>query len=107
KALQSAGTALRATSGSTYEIEAPISGTVVSVSKARGEQVAAGEPILEIVALDSVWVEAPIFERDLGKLQKNFRAVFTTTAFPEKEFAARLVDVGKVVDEQTRTAKAV
>jgi RND family efflux transporter MFP subunit len=107
KALQSTGTAIRQTSDSTYDMVAPIAGTVVSVSKASGEQVAPGEAILEIVALDTVWVEAPVFEKDLGKLGKNFRAVFTTAAFPEKEFQGRLVDVGKVVDEQTRTAKAV
>jgi cobalt-zinc-cadmium efflux system membrane fusion protein len=107
KALQSTGATIRQTSDSAYDMVAPIAGTVVSVSKASGEQVAPGEAILEIVALDTVWVEAPVFEKDLGKLGKNFRAVFTTAAFPEKEFQGRLVDVGKVVDEQTRTSKAV
>ena len=106
KALQSVVPA-SASPTSTYEVHAPISGTVVSVNKASGEQVVPGEPILEIVALDTVWVEAPIFEKDLGRLAKDFRAVFTTAAYPEKEFQGRLVDVGKVVDEQSRTAKAI
>jgi cobalt-zinc-cadmium efflux system membrane fusion protein len=91
----------------TYEVRAPISGTVVGVSKSSGEQVAAGEAILEIVALDRVWIEAPIFEKDLGKLTKDVRAVFTTAAFPDKEFQGRLISVNKVVDEQSRTAKAI
>jgi RND family efflux transporter MFP subunit len=106
KALQ-ASTPAAASSSSTYEVQAPISGTVVEVQKASGEQVAAGEPILEIVDLDTVWVEAPIFEKDLGRLAKNFRATFTTAAYPEKQFQGRLIDVGKVVDEQSRTAKAI
>ncbi|HYR84286.1 MAG TPA: efflux RND transporter periplasmic adaptor subunit [Terriglobia bacterium] len=91
----------------TYEVHAPISGTIVGVSKSSGEQVAAGEAILEIVALDNVWVEAPIFEKDLGKLAKDVQAVFTTAAFPDKEFQGRLVSVNKVVDEQSRAAKAI
>jgi cobalt-zinc-cadmium efflux system membrane fusion protein len=88
-------------------VRAPISGTIVRVNKSGGEQVAPGEAILEIVALDTVWVEAPIFEKDLGRLAKQGRAIFTTAAFPEKEFQGRLVDIGKVVDEQSRTATAV
>lgn len=106
KALQSATPSLQ-TPGTTYDVHAPISGTVVHVGKAAGEQVAAGEPIVEIVALDTVWVEAPIFERDLGKVAREGHAVFTTAAYPDKEFQGRLISIGKVIDEQTRTAKAI
>jgi membrane fusion protein, heavy metal efflux system len=106
KALQAA-TPSAPPSNSTYEVQAPISGTVVTVSKASGEQVAPGEAIIEIVALDTVWVEAPVFEKDLGRLAKDVRAVFTTAAFPDKEFHGRIVNVSRVVDEQSRTAKAI
>ena len=90
-----------------YEVTAPISGTIVRVNKSSGEQVAAGETIVEIVALGTVWVEAPVFEKDLGKLVKDVRAVFTTAAYPEKEFQGRLMSVNKVVDEQNRAATVV
>jgi RND family efflux transporter MFP subunit len=90
-----------------YEVHAPISGTVIGVNKSNGEQVAPGEAILEIVALDHVWLEVPIFEKDLGRLVKNVRAVFTTPAFPDREFEGRLVSVNKVVDEQSRAAMAI
>ena len=106
RALQ-AGTLATSVSDSEYDVRAPISGTIVRVNKSAGEQVAPGEAIIEIVALDTVWVEAPIFERDLGKLAREGSAVFTTTAFPEKEFQGRLVDIGKIVDEQSRTATAI
>jgi cobalt-zinc-cadmium efflux system membrane fusion protein len=106
KALQVA-TPAASSSATDYEVRAPIAGTIIRVSKAGGEQVAPGEAIIDVVALDTVWVEAPIFEKDLGRLSKNGNAVFTTTAFPEKEFHGRLVDIGKVVDEQSRTATAI
>jgi cobalt-zinc-cadmium efflux system membrane fusion protein len=96
-----------AASSSAYEVHAPIAGTIVSVSKSAGEQVASGEPILEIVALGMVWVEAPIFEKDLGQLGRNAEATFTTSTFPDKEFRGRLVNIASVIDEQTRAAKAV
>jgi RND family efflux transporter MFP subunit len=93
--------------GTKYEVVAPLSGTVVDVKKAAGEQVRSGEPILEIVSLDVVWVEAPVFEKDLGHITKDVDAVFSTTAFPDENFRGRLVNIGAVVDEQTRAAKAV
>lgn len=88
-------------------IHAPITGVVTKVNKNLGEQVAAGEAILEITNLDTVWVEAPIFERDLGLISKNVRASFTTAAFPGQEFRGAVVDVGKVVDESRRAAMVV
>ena len=92
---------------SNYEVTAPISGTVVEVKKSVGEEVRAGEPILEIVALDRVWVEAPIFEKDLGRMKNEVAAIFTTSAYRDKEFRGRLITIGAVVDEQTRAATAV
>ncbi len=92
---------------SAYEVTAPISGIVAEVRKAAGEEVHPGEPILEIVALETVWVEAPIFEKDLGRIAKEINATLTTPAYPDKEFHGRLVNIGAIVDEQTRAAKAV
>jgi RND family efflux transporter MFP subunit len=92
---------------STYELKAPISGTVVMENKSAGERVGPGEPVFEIVDLDTVWVEAPIFEKDLGRLSKSNGVTFRTAAFPDREFHGRLVTLGSVIDEQTRAAKAL
>lgn len=85
-----------------YAVRAPISGIVVKVSKAMGEQVAPGEQIVEIINLDTVWVEAPIFERDLSYLSRRAKPVFTTPAYPGVEFTGAIVDIGAVIDEQSR-----
>jgi len=106
KALQTL-TSSRSAAGATYDVRSPIAGTVVDVRKASGEQVAPGDTIIEIVALDTVWVEAPVFEKDLGKLAKEGQAAFTIAAFPDREFHGRLVNIGKVVDEQSRTVTAI
>jgi len=87
-----------------YAVIAPISGTVVKVSKAMGEQVAPGERIVEIVNLDTVWVEAPIFERDLSFLSRQTKPVFTTASYPGVEFTGAILDIGAVINEQSRAA---
>jgi membrane fusion protein, heavy metal efflux system len=90
-----------------FTIRAPITGVVTKTNKSLGEQVATGEAILEITNLDTVWVEAPIFERDLGLISKSVQASFTTAAFPGQEFSGTIVDPGGVVDEGKRAAMIV
>ena len=88
-----------------YTVRAPLSGYVTKVNKSLGEQVQPGEAIVEISNLDTVWVEAPIFERDLSRLAGNVSATFTTPAYPNQEFKGVVLDIGAVIDEQTRASK--
>ena len=91
----------------THTVRAPLSGYVTRVNKSIGEQVTPGEAILEISNLDTVWVEAPIFERDLNRLGGSASATFTVAAYPDQEFRGTVVDVGAVIDERTRAATVV
>jgi RND family efflux transporter MFP subunit len=90
-----------------YTVSAPLSGYVTKVNKSIGEQVQPGEAIIEISNLDIVWVEAPIFERDLSRLAGNVSATFTTPAYPDQEFKGVVLDIGAVIDEQTRASKVI
>ena len=90
-----------------YTVRAPLGGYVTKVNKSLGEQVAPGESIVEISSLDMVWIEAPIFERDLNRLGGNVTATFTTQAYPGQEFTGVVLDVGAVIDEQTRAATVI
>lgn len=90
-----------------HTVRAPLSGFVTKVNKSIGEQVQPGEAILEISNLDTVWVEAPIFERDLNRLGGSAGATFTTAAYPGQEFRGSVVDIGAVIDERTRAATVV
>jgi cobalt-zinc-cadmium efflux system membrane fusion protein len=90
-----------------HKVSAPLSGYVTKVNKSLGEQVQPGEAILEISNLDTVWVEAPIFEQDLSRLAGNVSATFTTAAYPNQEFKGVVLDIGAVIDEQTRASKVV
>lgn len=90
-----------------YTVSAPLSGYVTKVNKSIGEQVQPGEAIIEISNLDTVWVEAPIFERDLSRLAGNVSATFTTPAYPDQEFKGVVLDIGAVIDELTRASKVI
>jgi cobalt-zinc-cadmium efflux system membrane fusion protein len=112
EALEDPGAAERTRAGvgsanASYTIRAPLSGYVTKVNKSIGEQVAAGEAIVEISNLDTVWIEAPIFEKDLSRLAGNVSATFTTPAYPDQEFKGTVVDIGAVIDEQTRATKVI
>lgn len=110
EALGDSPSAERARVGSanaSYTVRAPLSGFVTKVNKSIGEQVAPGEAILEISNLNTVWIEAPIFERDLSRLAGNVSATFTTPAYPDHEFKGTVVDIGAVIDEQTRATKVI
>lgn len=89
-----------------YTVRAPFGGYVTKVNKSTGEQVAPGEAIIEISNLDTVWVEAPIFERDLSLLGASRTATFTVAAYPE-EFKGTVLDLGAKIDEQTRAANVI
>ena len=90
-----------------HTVRAPLSGYVTKVNKAIGEQVNPGEAILEISNLETVWVEAPIFERDLSRLSGTAGATFTTAAYPDQEFRGSVVNIGAVIDERTRAASVI
>jgi cobalt-zinc-cadmium efflux system membrane fusion protein len=93
--------------GATHSLQAPIGGTVIRVAKHLGEQVAAGDAVLEVLDPSVVWVEVPVFERDLARLGKGVHALFTTPAAPGKEYAGRLIDAGGVVNRDTRAVTVV
>jgi cobalt-zinc-cadmium efflux system membrane fusion protein len=88
-------------------LSAPIGGRVNQIFKEVGELVQPGEPVLDIVNLDVVWVEAPIFEKDLAAVLDTGEVIFETIAYPGVEFVGELVDVSARIDEETRTAAVI
>jgi cobalt-zinc-cadmium efflux system membrane fusion protein len=95
------------TANAPYPVVAPIDGIVTRIHKSLGERVAPGEAILEITDLDPVWVEAPVFERDLSQIVTDGTAIFTTSSYPGKEFSGRILHIGSVIDEQTRAVSVI
>jgi len=88
-----------------YPIVAPFDGTIIKRSAVPSQKADFSDALFTLADLRSVWVTANVSESDVAKLPKITDGTirFTATAYPKKEFTARLLSVGAVVDPQTRT----
>lgn len=72
------------------ELEAPISGSVLSKSAEPGEFVQAGMPIITIGDLSDVWLRAFISETDLGRVKLGDKVLIHTDTYPDKPYEGRV-----------------
>jgi cobalt-zinc-cadmium efflux system membrane fusion protein len=109
--LSQQGNALQAMAGSggvnRFVLKAPISGVINARDAVAGAQVTPDRRLFEIVDTSQVWVEAQVFEADLAAVESVRTAMVRTAAYGDRAFAGRLVSLGQVVDDATRTVKAV
>jgi len=90
-----------------FSIRSPIYGVVVESNVSIGEQVETNKKLFTIVNLNTLWVEADIYETDIINLQNISNATITAQTYPDEYFDAKLVNVGDVVDDITRTVKVI
>jgi multidrug efflux pump subunit AcrA (membrane-fusion protein) len=89
-------------------LRSPISGTVVEASVTSGELINDGRKLFYIVNLDTLWIEADVSEYDLARVRQAPGASYRLAAYPDRVVpilsgGGRLIDVGAVVDPETRT----
>ncbi|MGE3276188.1 MAG: FixH family protein [Vicinamibacterales bacterium] len=99
--LASSGKATR-----TITFRSPVSGNVIEKTAVQGMRVAAGESLFRIVDLSRVWVEADVYESEIGLLASGTKADVHVDALPGETFEGRLSFVMPVLDETTRTVRA-
>ncbi len=87
-------------------VRAPIAGVVQSRDVALGELVQADAPLMTIVNLGSVALEAALFESDAARVSIGDPVTITTEAAPGKVFNGRISFLGSQVDPQNRTITA-
>jgi membrane fusion protein, heavy metal efflux system len=87
-----------------YRISAPFDGTIIQKHAVFSHRADLNDVLFVVADLRSVWVTANVTESDVEKLPKikdgSFR--MSATAYPGREFSARLLSVGATVDAQTR-----
>jgi RND family efflux transporter MFP subunit len=64
-----------------------------------------GMTLYRIADLSRVWVEADVFEKDLGLVREGQGATARFEAFPGREFAARITYVHPTVSMESRTGR--
>ncbi|MDQ3019020.1 MAG: efflux RND transporter periplasmic adaptor subunit [Bacteroidota bacterium] len=90
-----------------FQITSPISGVIVESDVSIGEQLEINKKLFTIVNINTLWVEAEIYETDIAKLRNVSNANVTAQTYPDENFDARLVNIGNVVDDVTRTVKVI
>ncbi|MCE5277839.1 MAG: efflux RND transporter periplasmic adaptor subunit [Planctomycetaceae bacterium] len=86
-------------------IYAPAGGTVIERDAYSGKYVEAGERLLGIADLSTVWAVLDAYELDIALLRSGQEARFQTDAMPGKTFTGRVVFIQPTLDEATRTIK--
>ena len=89
----------------TVTIFSPASGVVTERLVTAGQYVNEGTPLFSVASLSSVWVEAELYETDLGVAAIGTTAVVTADAYPGKTFRGRVTFVDPAVNPETRTLK--
>jgi len=90
------------------KVVAPYAGVVAQRLIEVGESVIPGQPVIEIVSLDELYVSASIDEVDTGRLREGLPARVTLDPYRGLEWSGRVSRVFPVVDdrlEQNRTLR--
>ena len=94
--------------GALIDLRAPVAGTIVEQNVAGFEGVKSldNTPNLFTIAdLSQVWVVCDVFENDLGEVHLGDSAEIKLNAFGDRVFRGTVVDISRVLDPNTRSAK--
>jgi cobalt-zinc-cadmium efflux system membrane fusion protein len=81
----------------------PIKGKVIAFSAVRGAMVDQNSEILTIMDPTVVWVDAEIYERDIARIKLGQEAKIAVPAYPAESFLGKIIYIGDVLKEETRT----
>jgi Cu(I)/Ag(I) efflux system membrane fusion protein len=104
------------TANTHLKIRSPINGHVIKKYIREGQYVTEGMPLFDVVDLNTVWIQAQVYEDDLlflpealtqhesgDVVAETLPVTATTKALPNEEFHGMLTFVYPHVDQQTRT----
>jgi cobalt-zinc-cadmium efflux system membrane fusion protein len=87
---------------SVFSLDAPISGVVVERNATVGATVGSDASLFKIIDTSNVWVDANVFEKDLGRVRRGQEVRVTVPAFPGVTFSGRVILISSVVNPDTR-----
>jgi cobalt-zinc-cadmium efflux system membrane fusion protein len=87
---------------SVFSLTAPISGIVVERNATVGATVGSDASLFKIIDISSVWIDANVFEKDLGRVRRGQEVRVTVPAFPGVTFLGRVILISSVVNPETR-----
>jgi cobalt-zinc-cadmium efflux system membrane fusion protein len=91
---------------SVFPVSAPFAGTVIEKAAVLGELAQPDKPLFAVADLSVVWIEANLFEKDLGKVRIGADAGVKVAAYPDEVFKGKLTYISAVMEKESRTIKA-
>lgn len=88
-----------------HELIAPLTGQVIQRTIVQGEWVTEETDAFIVADLNTVWVDANVYPRDLGVIREGMR-VKVVSGYGIPEVSGKIEYIGPVVGEETRTAIA-
>jgi cobalt-zinc-cadmium efflux system membrane fusion protein len=92
-------------SSTSAAIRAPFGGVVIAADASPGETISPDSELFQIADISQVWVQAEVYEKDLGRIQQGGTASIRVDTYPNREFVGRVTYISDVLDPQTRTAR--
>jgi len=89
----------------TLTLDAPASGVVVEKNVVEGDRIMPGMTVFRIADLSTVWIEADVYEKDLGLVREGQEAEARFEAHPGRTFRGRVTYVYPTVSLQARTGR--
>jgi len=89
----------------TLSLTSPVGGIVTKREVTEGQYVTAGQTLLEVADLSTVWVEADVYEYELPWIKVGQPATLTLTYLPGKAFPGRVQYIYPYLQGATRTAR--
>jgi cobalt-zinc-cadmium efflux system membrane fusion protein len=86
-------------------LRSPFAGVVTKAQVAPGDMVDESKELFTVADLSEVWVQAEVYEKDLGKLRLGQGARIVVDTYPGERFAGRVSYISDILDPQTRTAR--
>jgi RND family efflux transporter MFP subunit len=87
------------------EFDSPVSGYITERNALPSVAVQPELRLFTVADLTSVWVQAQVFQNDLGRIKVGDPAMLTVSTFPSREFRGRVDFIYPQLDMDTRTAK--
>ena len=89
---------------SNYIIRAPFSGTIDEVFVKEGEMAQPGLPMIRLVSLQDMYIEADVSEALLGEFEQGDSVIVSLPSI-NKTLKSTISSIGKVINENNRTFK--
>ncbi len=91
---------------SAFPLRSPFTGTIIEKHAVLGELADPEKSLFTVADLSTLWIEADIYEKDLGRVKTGSPSTIRVSAYPDTAFQGKLTYISDVVDSETRTVKA-